>query len=146
MNVLESIIKYEDETDFDPKRYVDLVPELKDSETSTGFCDLSEIIRRLRTWYKVTPEITPVIVLRRNDDPKVVKILDQFQCHIMCCSRGELEELSRNNSVPSERILWSNSVISQDYSKFARLSKVSTVQIGRSSAVKELKAGHAEAK
>ena len=145
MKVLEPIITYENE-DFDFKSHVDLVPELKDSETSTAFCDLSEIVNRLRIWKKVAPKITPVAVLRRNDDPKVVKILDQFQCRFMCCSRGELDELLRNYSVPSDRILWSNSVISRDDAKFTRLAKINSIQVGRSSALKELKAAHPEAK
>lgn len=67
MKVPKSITTY-DQVTFDPLKFVERIPEFEDSEASTGFCDLSAVIKRLNGWQAECPSICPVFVLRRNDD------------------------------------------------------------------------------
>lgn len=139
------IIPY-DSPRFDPLQFInEYVPELADSETSTGFLDLSEISTRLKLWQETCPAICPLFLLRRNYDPRIIKLAGSFNCRFACASRGELEELLRSD-VPVENIFWNNSSLSQGDCKVAHVAKVDVVQVGRRSALENIKVGHPEAK
>lgn len=131
---------------FDPLQFLEYVPSFEDSEASTGFWDLSQIVQRLKCWRKSYPTVTPVHVLRRNDDPQVLKIVSNFGCRFVSCSQGETEELLRSNNVPVEKILWSNSILSLRDCKYAKLAKINYLQVGRTSALYDIHSGHSEAR
>lgn len=145
MKFSKAITYYDQGSQFDPLNYLDQVPEFENSEASTGFWDLTEVITRLRSWYQTCPTITPIMLLRRNDDAQVIRIGQNFGCVFGCSSRGELEELLRND-VPMEQIYWTNSVIPLRDCKYARVAKLNRLQVGRSSALAEIKLGYPEAK
>lgn len=134
-----------DQRTFDPLEFIDQIPDFEESETSTGFCDLSELLNRLKGWYGAIPSISPIFMLRRNDDPHIVKIASNFGCHFACSSRGEIEELCKRG-VAAEKIFWSNSVISVSDCTFARVAKINRIQVGRSSALSNIKLAHPTAR
>lgn len=140
------IIPY-DSPRFDPLQFVnEYIPELSDSETSTGFCDLSEISRRLKLWQESCSGVCPLFILRRNYDSRIMKLAaGSFKCRFACSSRGELEELLRSD-VPVENIFWTNSSLSLTDCKVAHVAKVAVLQVGRRSALEHITVGHPEAK
>lgn len=144
MKVPKVVTPY-DQLEFDPLRFVDQVPDFEESEASTGFWDLSQVVQRVKCWQERYPAIRPVYVLRRNDDPQIIRIASAYGCRFVCSSRGETEELLRNN-VPVEDILWSNAVLSLRDCKYARSAKINSLQVGRSSALYDIKTGHPEAR
>lgn len=144
MKTQKSAIIYEQ--DFDPLKFVeDYVPDFAHSETSTGFCNLSEIICRLKRWHSECAEITPVVVLRRNCDPKIIKIIARFGCQFVCGSRREIEELCREN-VLKENIIWANNVLTVSDCEFAQTNGINWLQIGRISSLENILKGHPKAK
>lgn len=145
MKVPKAITLY-DHVAFDPLQFIGHVPDFEDSEASTGFWDLSQVVQRLKCWRQRYPEITPVYVLRRNDDPQVLKIAANFGCRFICSSRGETDELLRCNNLPTENIMWSNSVLCLRDCKYAKFAKIGCLQVGRTSSLYDIQAGHPEAR
>lgn len=144
MKIPKAVTPY-DQLTFDPQHFVDHVPGFDKSEASTGLCDLSSVLIRLKAWKATCPSICPIYVLRRNDDPQLVKIASNYGCRFACSSRGEIEELSRTD-VSTEKIFWNCSTISIRDSKYARAAKINWIQVGRTSVLHNIKLGHPEAR
>lgn len=144
MKLPKTVTAY-DQTSFDPLQFINQVPQFEESQSSTGFCDLSQVIQRLQSWQENYLTIKPLLLLRRNDDPQVVRVASQFGCQFVCCSQGEAEELLRSH-VPPEEIQWSNAMLTLKECKYAKSARINCIQIGRTTALHEIKAGHPEAK
>lgn len=145
MKTQKSVIVYEDSV-FDPLKFVEeYVPDFSLSETSTGFCDLSDILCRLKRWRSECPEIAPILVLRRNNDPKVVDLLSSYGCRFIGSSPREIDDLLRAN-IRRENIIMGNNVLTRKDCSFAKASGINLLQIGRIASLENIQAEHSDAK
>lgn len=144
MKVPKKIHVY-DTISFDPVEFCkEHVPEFAESESSTAFCDLSAVSQRLHVWQENCPNICPILVLRRNYDSRILKMAASFNCRFACSSRGEVEELLRMN-ISHENIIWSNSNISIADCRTAEVAQINSIQVGRVSALENLKLSQSNA-
>lgn len=105
---------------FDPLTYVsDHVPPFDMADSSTCFCDLSAVIRRLQTWRDRFPRVQPIYVVNSNCDHMILKLMIDAGALFNCASRGEVEDMIARQ-VPPTRILLYNAINSIPDLRFAR--------------------------
>lgn len=92
-------------------------------ENSFFVCDIGEVERLHRNWYKELPRVQPFYAVKCNPDSKVLHTLASLGVNFDCASKSEIEKVLQMGVSP-ERIIYANPCKASSFIRYAAKNQV----------------------
>lgn len=114
-------------------------------ETSMMCINLEKILRQYVRFKKNFPNVTPFYSMKSNNDATIIKLLYELGCNFDCASVGEIKKLLKILPwLPSERIIFANTIKSVNSLIFAKSKNVNLVTFDNIDELKKIAAHHSK--
>lgn len=92
-------------------------------ENSFFVCDIGEVERLHKNWYKELPRVQPFYAVKCNPDAKVLRKLADLGVNFDCASKSEIEKVLQMGVSP-DRIIYANPCKASSFIRYAAGAKV----------------------
>eukprot|EP00914_Ancora_sagittata_P029432 GHVO01058218.1.p1 GENE.GHVO01058218.1~~GHVO01058218.1.p1 ORF type:complete len:458 (+),score=52.03 GHVO01058218.1:250-1623(+) len=117
----------------------------EDKDDAFFIADLSDIVRKHKTWLKELPRVEPFYAVKCNDDTGVLSVLADLGTGFDCVTKAEISKVM-GLDVSSNRVIFANTWKQNSHIRFAAKQDVSLMTFDNISELHKVKANHPNAK
>eukprot|EP00914_Ancora_sagittata_P029426 GHVO01058205.1.p1 GENE.GHVO01058205.1~~GHVO01058205.1.p1 ORF type:complete len:457 (+),score=52.33 GHVO01058205.1:250-1620(+) len=117
----------------------------EDKDDAFFIADLSDIVRKHKTWLKELPRVEPFYAVKCNDDTGVLSVLAELGTGFDCASKAEITKVM-NLKVSPSRVIYANPCKQISHIRVAAKHGVDMMTFDNMTELHKIKASHPHAK
>ena len=117
----------------------------EDKDDAFFIADLSDIVRKYKTWIKELPRVEPFYAVKCNDDVGILSTLAELGTGFDCASKAEISKIM-NLKVSPSRVIYANPCKQASHIRSAAKHSVDMMTFDNITELHKIKANHPNAK
>lgn len=117
----------------------------EDKDDAFFIADLSDIVRKYKTWKRELPRVEPFYAVKCNDNAGVLSVLAELGTGFDCASKAEVSKIMGLKVSPS-RVIYANPCKQSSHIRYAAKNDVALMTFDNISELHKVKANHPNAK
>ncbi|ELT89637.1 hypothetical protein CAPTEDRAFT_167430 [Capitella teleta] len=118
---------------------------MQDKDDAFFIADLSDIVRKYKTWKRELPRVEPFYAVKCNDNAGVLSVLAELGTGFDCTSKLEISKIMDLKVSPS-RVIYANPYKQSSHIRYAAKNDVALMTFDNISELHKVKANHPNAK